>query len=75
MQHFDELTRQQARLKTKIKARLRMQGVIISGEALFSARGRKPVLQQVPSPVVRMAIKQLYDLLDQSLASQTEADC
>ncbi len=39
VQHYDELTQQQARLKTKLKARLRMQGVIVRGERLFSAAG------------------------------------
>src|SRR5436190_9780376 len=73
VQHYDELTQQQARLKTKVKARLRMQGVIVRGEELFSARGRQAVLEQVKSPVVRTAIKQLYAVLDQSMASQTEA--
>lgn len=73
VQHYDELTAQQARLKTKLKARLRMQGVIVSGERLFSARGRKAVLAEVASPAVRTAIKQLYAVLDQSLASQIEA--
>jgi transposase len=73
VQHYDELTQQQARLKTKLKARLRMQGVIVRGEELFSARGRKAVLQEVKSLVVRTAIKQLYDILDQSIESQTEA--
>ena len=32
VQHYDEMTSQQARLKTKLKARLRMQGVIVTGE-------------------------------------------
>ena len=73
MQHYDELTQQQARLKTKLKARLRMQGVIVRGEEVFSERGRKAVLAQVKSPVVRTALKQLYAVLDQSIASQTEA--
>jgi len=73
VQHYDELTQQQARLKTKIKARLRMQGVIRRGEQVFSVRGRKAVLAEVKSPVVRTAIQQLYALLDQSLASQAEA--
>lgn len=73
VQHYDELTAQQARLKTKIKARLRMQGVIVRGQAVFSARGRRPVLQEVKSEVVRLAIQQLYAMLDQSLTSQTEA--
>ena len=73
VQHYDELTQQQARLKTKIKARLRMQGVIVRGEQLFSARGRKAVLAAVKSVAVRTAISQLYAVLDQSIESQTEA--
>jgi transposase len=73
VQHYDELTQQQARLKTKIKARLRMQGVIVRGEQLFSAKGRKAVLAAVKSVAVRTAISQLYAVLDQSIESQTEA--
>ena len=73
VQHYDELTAEQARLKTKLKARLRMQGVIVSGERLYSSTGRKAVLAAVKSEVVRTAIKQLYDVLDQSIESQNEA--
>ena len=73
VQHYDELTSQQARLKTKLKARLRMQGVIVTGERLFSATGRKEVLARVASRDVRTAISQLYAVLDQSIESQTEA--
>jgi transposase len=73
VQHYDELTSQQARLKTKLKARLRMQGVIVSGERLYSKSGRKAVLGAVKSSAVRAAISQLYAVLDQSVESQTEA--
>ena len=73
VQHYDELTAQQARLKTRIKGRLRMQGVIVRGERLFSVTGRKPVLAKVKSSAVRTAISQLYAVLDQSVESQTEA--
>lgn len=73
VQHYDELTAQQARLKTKLKARLRMQGVIVTGERLFSVTGRKPVLAEVQSRVVRTTISQLYTVLDQSVVAQTEA--
>jgi len=73
VQHYDELTAQQARLKTKLKARLRMQGVIVRGERGFSQRGRQSVLAQVRSPAIRTALTQLYTVLDQSVASQTEA--
>jgi transposase len=73
VQHYDEMTAQQARLKTKLKARLRMQGVIVTGERVFSAGGRKPVLAAVKSSAVRTALKQLYAVLDQSVESQTAA--
>ncbi len=73
VQHYDELTGQQARLKTKLKARLRMQGVIVRGERLFSSGGRKPVLAAVKSRDVRTAISQLYEVLDQSVVAQTQA--
>jgi transposase len=73
VQHYDELTTQQARLKTKLKVRLRMQGVIVTGTRLFSAAGRKPVLAQVKPRDVRTAISQLYEVLDQSLVAQAQA--
>ena len=70
VQHYDEMTAQQARLKTKLKARLRMQGVIVTGERLFSSSGRKEVLARVVSRDLRTAISQLYEVLDQSVAAQ-----
>jgi len=73
VQHYDELTGQQARLKTKIKARLRMQGVIVTGERPFSSKGRKEVLARVASRDLRTAITQLYEVLDQSVAAQDQA--
>ena len=73
VQHYDELTAQQARLKTKLKARLRMQGVIVTGARLFSATGRKEVLAKVESRDLRTAIKRLYEVLDQSVVAQAQA--
>jgi transposase len=75
VQHYDELTAQQARLKTKLKARLRMQGVIVSGQRVFSSSGRKPVLAEVKSRQVRAALSQLYAVLDQSVTAQLQARC
>lgn len=40
VQHYDDLTVQQARLKMKIKSRLRAQGVIITGRRLYTILGR-----------------------------------
>lgn len=73
VQHYDELTAHQARWKTKLKARLRMQGVIVTGERLFSRTGRTAVLAQVKSREVRSALEQIYEVLDQSVAAQTQA--
>jgi transposase len=73
VQHYDELTGQQARLKTKLKARLRMQGVIVTGERLFSAKGRKEILAKVESRDLRTAITQLYTVLDQSVAAHEQS--
>src|SRR6266446_7802343 len=73
VQHYDELTTHQARWKTKLKARLRMQGVIVTGERFFSHSGRKTVLAKVEARDVRTAIKQLYEVLDQSVAAQEQA--
>src|SRR5260370_107294 len=42
LQHYDGRTAQQARLKPKLRARLRMQGVIVTGERLFSAFATAP---------------------------------
>ncbi len=73
VQHFDDLTGQQVRLKYKIKARFRAQGVIVRGQQLFTAGGRGAVLERVASRQVRAAILQLYEVLDQTLASQLAA--
>jgi transposase len=73
VQHFDDLTDQQVRLKYKIKARFRAQGVIVRGQRLFSAAGRGEVLDRVTSQQVRAAILQLYEVLDQTLSSQLAA--
>lgn len=73
VQHFDDLTDQQIRIKYKIKARLRAQGVIVRGLQLFTASGRGEVLNQVTSDQVRETILQLYEVLDQTLASQLAA--
>jgi transposase len=64
MQHYDDVVGQQVRLKLKIKARLRAQGVIVRGKAVYSTRGRAAVLAQVETNAARQAIEQLYSLLD-----------
>jgi transposase len=64
MQHYGDVVSQQVRLKLKIKARLRAQGVIMRGKAVYSTHGRVAVLAQVETNAARQAIEQLYALLD-----------
>src|SRR5258707_8683919 len=56
VQHYDEMTGQQARLKTKVNAQLRKQEVIDNDERLFSATGRKQVLAKVEHHDLRTRI-------------------
>jgi transposase len=62
VQHYDDLTDQQVRLKNKIKARLRVQGIIVRDGRLFTRKGRAVVLEKVPSQDVRQATLQLYSV-------------
>ena len=40
VQHYDDVTDQEVRLKLKIKARLRAQGLIVKGRGVYGPRGR-----------------------------------
>lgn len=73
VQHYDDVTDQEVRLKPKIKARLRAQGVIAKNQDVYRAEGRLPYLAQVPRAGAREAIQQLYDLLDRTLEAQRQA--
>src|SRR5258706_6930261 len=73
VQHYDEMTAQQARLKTKIKARFRMQGVMVTGARLFSSKGRKGVLARVQWRELRTAVTQIYAVLDPLVTAQEQA--
>src|SRR5882672_1472170 len=70
VQHYDDVTVQQAGLKNKIKAAFREQGVIARGITVYSAAGRKEFLSRVPSAAARESIEQLYGLFD--LAEKTQ---
>lgn len=73
VQHYDDLTGQQRMVKQKIKARLRAQGVIVTGEGVYRQEEGRKILQRVPSPVAREAIGQLFELLEASIDAQKKA--
>ena len=73
VQHYQDLTEQQATLKTKIKARIRVEGIITSGKTTFSEDGRGLLLNNIENQFRREAFEQLYRMLDHPVAAQQEA--
>lgn len=73
VQHYDDVTSQVVRLKNKIKAALREQGVIAKGDGVYTAAGRDHFIFQVPSAAAREAVRQLYELMDVTLKAQKNA--
>lgn len=74
VQHYDQVTRNEARLKRDIKARLRAQGLIVKDQSIFTPEGRAKVLARVTSPTARASIGQLYDMLEEALKVQGAAE-
>ncbi len=72
VQMYDRLVRQVTRLKIQVKCRLRSQGLIATGEEVYSKLGRVEWLGQVTSTQVREAIRILYQMLDQAEASEKQ---
>jgi len=73
VQHYDDVTSQVVRLKNKVKAALREQGVIAKGDDVYTVTGRGKFVAEVPSSAAREAIVQLYDLMDATLRAQKSA--
>jgi transposase len=73
VQHYDDLTREAAGLKVKIKARYRRQGVIVRGVSVYDLRGRNAWLATVESKVAKQIIIQLYKLMDKVEQTKDQA--
>lgn len=73
VQHYDDVTSQEVRLKNKIKAAFREQGVIAKGTDVYTGGGRDKFLSAVPAAAAREAITQLYELMDVTLKAQKSA--
>jgi transposase len=74
VQHYDDLCTQQKRLKLKIKARLRTQGIIVRDRRVYLDAGREKILAQVSSLAIRTAISQLFTVLEQTITTQKAAE-
>jgi transposase len=73
VQHYDECTRRVAKTKCQVKARLRGQGVITSGNAVYRIKGRTIALGQVDSDLVRKVIERDFMLLDYFSKAKADA--
>lgn len=73
VRHFDETTRAQAKLKAKIKARLRCQGIIERGEQVFTGAGRAEVFTQISDKFLRRMFDGLFQTLDRLLEQMKTA--
>ena len=73
VQHYEDLTRRQAALKVKIKARLRVQGLIRKDTRVFAAAGREAILEGLADRQLQAILRQLYDLLEATEEQRREA--
>lgn len=71
--HYEQISREQARLKSKIKARLRCLGIIRKDDRLFSAAGQIDLLDSITEREIKQMIAGSFTVLNQMLVSLTQA--
>ncbi len=71
--HHEQLSREQARMKSKIKARLRTLGIIRQDVRLFSEAGQIELFASITDPLVRQMFRQSFAVLNQLLVSLADA--
>ena len=65
--HYEQMSREQARLKSKIKARLRYLGIIRSDARLFTKSGQVALLDELKEPSIKRMLAQTFAVLNQML--------
>ena len=73
VQHYHDITQNQAALKCQIKARYRAEGVIFRESVGVSPEKREETLAQLPHDTGRQFVRQLYDLLEATRKIQEQA--
>lgn len=71
--HHEDLSREQARLKSKIKARLRCLGMIRFDARLFTRSGQSALLDELKDLFVKLMLAQTFAVLNQLLEAETQA--
>lgn len=73
VRHFDEATRAQAKLKTKLKAQLRCLGIICRDSQVFTQAGRAQIFKQINDKFLGQMFAGLYATLDALLEEMKTA--
>jgi transposase len=71
--HHEQMSREQARRKSKIKARLRTLGVIRKDARLFTGNGQVDLLDAIESVEIKAMIAQSFAVLNRMLECEREA--
>jgi transposase len=71
--HYEQLAHDQARLKAKIKARLRTLGIIRQDSHLFAKSGQIQLLDSIKQPALKIMMTQSFAVLNQMLETQGAA--
>lgn len=71
--HYEQLSAEQARLKAKIKARLRTLGIIRRDARVFSPAGRDELIAQLTESAIKQMLAQSFAVLRQMLESLEDA--
>jgi len=71
--HHEQMSREQARQKSKIKARLRTLGLIRKDAGLFTNAGQMALLDAIEQPEIKRMITPLFAVLDRHIECEREA--
>ncbi|MFN2393865.1 MAG: transposase, partial [Pyrinomonadaceae bacterium] len=71
--HYEQLSAEQARLKAKIKARLRTLGIIRKDARVFSSSGNTALLELITEPAIKQMLTQSFAVLRQMIESLEDA--
>ena len=71
--HYEMMSREQARQKSKIKARLRTLGVIRKDARVFGENGQIELFESIVSAEIKRMIGQMFAVLNQMIDMQSEA--
>ena len=71
--HQEQLSREQARMKSKIKAKLRTLGIIHKDAHVFSGAGQAELFEAISSAEIKRMFGQMFAVLNQMIDMEAEA--